>query len=73
MLIKDLPDGKIVWYKDLIVGIKGWTLEEKYGDIFDSASCVQLGNPYDVEINPMSLSDTQEDILIKALMEEEND
>lgn len=64
--IKDLPLGKIVWYKDLIVGVKGLTLDEKYNKCNTYAIG---GNPYDYELIPYNYEMIEE--LEKALAEQE--
>ena len=58
MKINDLPNGAIVWYEDLICGIKGDTLEERYGAAILDASAQKIGmNPYDWKLNFFSLPD----------------
>ena len=49
--VKDLDMGKIVCYKDLVVGIKDLTLDSKYYEC--DVSHIQ-GNPYDYEMTPNS-------------------
>ena len=47
LLIRDLPDGIIIWHGKNIIGVKGLTLNEKYYDRY----CRKFGsNPYDYEL-----------------------
>lgn len=47
MKIKELKDGSIVWYKNTILGIKGFTLSKD----FDEFEVVKIeGNPFDYEL-----------------------
>jgi len=67
MQIKNLPNGVIIWYKDLICGVKGLTLEETYGNAILDATAYHIGNnPYDFELYPFSLPDR-----LRARIEEE--
>ena len=47
--VKDLEDGKILWYKDNILGIKGSTLDSKYDEEYCKAL---LGNKFDYVLIP---------------------
>lgn len=57
MLVKDIPDGAILWDckkdydgENIVLGIKGLTLPEK----FYNYECKKIGyNPYDWEIIPL--------------------
>lgn len=44
MIIRDIPDGMIVWYKGEILGIKGATLPEEY---YDRCCYKCSGNDFD--------------------------
>lgn len=47
--VKDLENGKILWYKDNILGIKGLTLGSEY----DEEYCKALpGNQFDYVLIP---------------------
>ena len=51
MKVKDMPNGTILWNGYNILGIKGNTLEQKYGEKYYDYDCVQeLGNPIDFSI-----------------------
>ena len=41
MKVKDMPNGAILWNGYNILGIKGNTLEEKYGDKYYDYDCIQ--------------------------------
>ena len=43
MKVRDMPDGSILWDGYTILGIKGNTLEEKYGNEFYDCGCIQEG------------------------------
>lgn len=43
MKVRDMPDGSILWDGYTILGIKGNTLEEKYGDKYYDCDCIQEG------------------------------
>ena len=43
MKVRDMPDGSILWDGYTILGIKGNTLEEKYGNEFYDYDCIQEG------------------------------
>lgn len=47
--VKDLEDGKILWYKDNILGIKGSTLGNEYDEEYCKAL---LGNKFDYVLIP---------------------
>ena len=47
--VKDLEDGKILWYKDNILGLKGSTLDSKYDEEYCKAL---LGNKFDYVLIP---------------------
>lgn len=68
MKAKDLDMGKIVWYKDLILGVKDLTLDKKY---YECNVYHIFGNKYDYELIPYN-SEMKED-LEKALAEQEAD
>lgn len=51
MKVKDMPNGAILWNGYNILGIKGNTLEEKYGDKYYDYDCIQeSGNPIDFSL-----------------------
>ena len=41
MKVKDIPNGAILWNGYNILGIKGNTLEAKYGDEYYDYDCIQ--------------------------------
>jgi hypothetical protein len=43
MKVRNMPNGSILWDGYTILGIKGNTLEEKYGNEFYDCDCVQEG------------------------------
>lgn len=47
MKIKELKDGSIVWYKNTILGIKGFTLSKTFDDL--EVEKIK-GNPFDYEL-----------------------
>lgn len=59
MRINDLPNGIIVWYGDLIVGVKGLTLENVMKKEIEYATVtpVKGTNVLDFELNTWSISD----------------
>lgn len=66
--IIELPLGKIVWYKDLIVGVKGATLDEKY----NKCEVYRIGeNPFDYELIPYNYEMKEELEKTLAKMEAE--
>jgi hypothetical protein len=66
MKVKYLLLGKILWYKDLIVGVKGITLDTKYNE----CDSYRIGeNPFDYELTPNTPEMKEE--LEKALAEQE--
>ena len=69
MRIKDLPNGIIVWYGDLVVGVKGMTLKEKYHEfeVFKVG-----GNPFDYELYEDLLPQDVKETLDKMALEEKN-
>ena len=40
MKVKNMPNGTILWNGYNILGIKGNTLEEKYGNKYDECECI---------------------------------
>lgn len=51
MKVKDIPNGAILWDGYNILGIKGNTLEEKYGDKYYNYDCIQeSGNSIDFSL-----------------------
>ena len=51
MKVKDMPKGAILWNGNNIVGIKGNTLEAKYGEKYYDYECVQeTGNLIDFSL-----------------------
>jgi len=68
MRIKDLALGSIVWYKELVLGIKGLTLEEIYGNdiLLGEVTKTPGKNPYDYDINIFSVP-----VMIKNRIEDE--
>ncbi len=47
ILIRDLPDGSVIWYNDDIIGIKGGNLHEDYLDHY----VVKIfGNEFDYQL-----------------------
>ena len=47
MKISELPNGMIIWYKGLILGVTGATLPEKYYEY----NCTKIiGNKFDYEL-----------------------
>lgn len=51
MKVKDMPEGTILWNGYNILGIKGNTLEEKYGNKYDECECIQeSGNSIDFSL-----------------------
>lgn len=51
MKVKDMPEGTILWNGYNILGIKGNTLETKYGDKYYNYDCIQeSGNPIDFSL-----------------------
>ena len=66
--IKKLKEGSVLWYKDLILGTVGMTLEEKY---YNCNAAKVIGNYYDYEIVADSLSDELYDELEEILNESE--
>lgn len=51
MKVKDMPNGAILWNGYNILGIKGNTLEKKYGNKYDECECIQeSGNPIDFSL-----------------------
>lgn len=67
MRIKDLPNGIIVWYGDLVVGIKGMTLNEEY---FELEVFKVVGNPFDYELYEDLLPQDVKETLDKMSLEE---
>lgn len=59
MRINDLPDGIIVWYGDLIVGVKGLTLENIMKKEIEYATVTPVKgiNALDFKLNAWSISD----------------
>lgn len=51
MKAKDLEIGCIVWYKDLVVGVKDITLDTKY---YECEVSKIIGNRWDYELTPNS-------------------
>ena len=66
MKAKDLDTGKIVWYKDLVLGIKDLTLEDKYNECEVSKV---VGNKYDYELTPNS-TEMYEDLEMQLELQE---
>lgn len=51
MKVKDMPNGTILWNGYNILGIKGSTLENKYGEKYYDYDCTQeQGNPIDYSL-----------------------
>ena len=51
MKVKDMPNGTILWNGYNILGIKGSTLENKYGEEYYDYDCTQeQGNPIDYSL-----------------------
>ena len=51
MKVKNMPNGTILWNGYNILGIKGNTLEEKYGNKYDECECIQeSGNSIDFSL-----------------------
>lgn len=58
MKINDVYDGSVIWCDDKILGIKGMTLEERFGDKFNFAEIVPIPNValnYDLVFQKLSL------------------
>ena len=68
MKAKDLEIGCIVWYKDLIVGVKDITLDTKY---YECEVSKIVGNRYDYELTPNTPEMKEE--LEKELAEQEDE
>lgn len=43
MKVQNMPNGSILWNGYTILGIKGNTLEENYGDKYYDYDCIQEG------------------------------
>lgn len=51
MKVRDMSKGTILWNGCNILGIKGYTLEEKYGEKYYDYDCIQeSGNPIDFSL-----------------------
>ena len=54
--VKDLPDGAIVWFKDVVIGVKGLTLS----DVFNECTCFKVGgNRFDYELFEQDFNEEQ--------------
>lgn len=52
MLVKDMPTGAILWYKNVVVGVKGVTLLPSYEEY---KCCKITGNRFDYELDTYGL------------------
>ena len=66
MKAKDLEIGSIVWYKDLILGVKDITLDTKYNECEVSKI---VGNRYDYELTPNS-TEMYDDLEMQLALQE---
>lgn len=75
MFVKDMPTGAILWFKLVVVGVKGCTLDYSY----EYYKCSKIdGNRFDYELDADSLPDNvlhilmmQNQMIVDDLMNEE--
>lgn len=67
MKVKDLPNGSIIWYSELIVGVKGFTLRKEY---YDLEVYKINGNIHDYEVDANKLNPDIKEIFDKRLVYE---